>query len=372
MSGNTGARSAGSSGLLIDIEDACLFIHGIGPDRMSDAVCNIIRGPLIKYTQDVCLYYGISLTEDVESGPIWNAQDESWGDALVGLPTSPYGKLLLIPKIAVRQRLVYDANSYYTHYVLPAMQASEKQINSSLVYALKDGRIKVDKKALRAKYGADKLAIVEQTIRHPGILEQYRSDARQTSRPITHHQLAEIENIDTPRFDALLSAVISLPTGKADATNFENAIEKLLSALFFPSLSSPTKQLRIHEGRKRIDISYVNNPNSGFFHWLASHYPSGHIFVECKNYREEVANPEFDQLSGRFSPSRGQVGLLICRSIEDVDKLTRSCKNTAQDKRGFIVILSDDDLVRLVKDYVSSNGGSEYPLLFEKFNKLVM
>lgn len=50
---------ASKSGLLKDLEDTCLLIEGIGRDMISDAVCNIIRGPLIKYTQDVSSFYGI-------------------------------------------------------------------------------------------------------------------------------------------------------------------------------------------------------------------------------------------------------------------------------------------------------------------------
>jgi len=41
---------ASISGLLKDLEDTCLMIEGIGPDMVSDAVCNILRGPLIQYT----------------------------------------------------------------------------------------------------------------------------------------------------------------------------------------------------------------------------------------------------------------------------------------------------------------------------------
>jgi hypothetical protein len=363
---------ASKTGLLKDIEDACLFIEGIGPDRISDAVCNIIRGPLIQYTQDMCKYYGIQLTHDVDSGPIWDPQTGLWQDALVQLPVTPFGKLLLVPKAAVRHRLVYDATTYYTHYLLPAMQASEKSLNSSLVHVLKDGRKRVTKKSLRNKYGVDKLAIVDQTLRHPDVLKQYRDSTKKGSRPITHQQLAEIENIPPPNFSGLLSAVTSVKPGKLGATDYENAIEKLLSALFFPSLSSPQKQHEIHGGRKRIDITYVNNPVGGFFLWVSTHYPSAHIFVECKNYGKEIGNPEFDQLSGRFSPSRGQVGLLVCRSVEDSDKVAASCLDTANDGRGWIVVLTDDDLKQLVQDYVSTDGSSSYPLLRAKFSKLVI
>ena len=100
--------AARGSGLLRDLEDTILFIDGIGPDRVSDAVCNVIRGPLIKYTQAMCQYYDISLTQDVPSGPVWDATTETWEEAMIPLPMTPYGPLLLVPKIAVRQRLVYD------------------------------------------------------------------------------------------------------------------------------------------------------------------------------------------------------------------------------------------------------------------------
>jgi hypothetical protein len=363
---------AGATGLLRDLEDASLFIDGVGSDRISDAACNILRGPLIRYTQDMCHYYGIPLQCGVESGPVWNPLHDKWEDSLIDLPLTPFGTLLLVPKIAVRQRLIYNVQSYYTHYLLPKMQAHEKSINSSLVQVLKDGRTKVTKKSLRSKYGADKLAIANGSLRHPNVLEQYRKDVKVTSRSITHHQLAELEKIDAPRFDKLLGNVTALPVGRDDATAYENAIEALLSALFFPSLSAPTKQCEIHDGRKRIDITYVNSAQSGFFSWLAAHYAAAHVFVECKNYGKEVGNPEVDQLAGRFGPSRGQVGILVCRSTENDVRLGQRCADTARDHRGFIIHLTDVDVDALVKEYLASNGDAEYPLLRKKFNRLVM
>lgn len=225
---------------------------------------------------------------------------------------------------------------------------------------------------MKEKYGANKLTIARETLRHPEALNDYRQAAQRSSRPITHDQLAEIENIALPNFSGLLSALAAIPVGREAASDYETAVEKLLSALFFPSLSSPTKQHQIHQGRKRIDITYVNNPTNGFFNWVLLHYPSSHIFVECKNYGKEIRNPEFDQLAGRFSPSRGQIGLLVCRSVENPAKLAASCRDTANDKRGYVIVLSDGDLAQLVTDYQSSNGGSEYPLLLEKFRQLIM
>lgn len=364
--------TAGTTGLLKDLEDACLFIDGVGADRISDAACNIIRGPLIRYTQDMCNYYGIPMQRQVPSGPVWNPMTGAWEDSLVELPVTEYGKILLVPKIIVRHSFVYDSSRYYTHYLLPLMQNHEKSVNSGLVQTLKDGRTRVTKKSLREKYGVDKLAIAKETLKHPGGLDQYRMDAIRTSRPMSHYQLAEIENISGPRFDKLFSDLNGIPVGRQSATEYENAVEALLSALFFPSLSSPKKQTQIHDGRKRIDITYINSAHDGFFRWLSSNYSAAHIFVECKNYGNEVENPEVDQLAGRFGPSRGTVGLLVCRSLSNEKLLARRCLDTAHDQRGYIIHLTDEDIRELVKDYTTSIGGSDYPLLRKKFNALVM
>ncbi len=362
---------AGKTGLLKDLEDACLFIEGVGPDRISDASCNILRGPLIRYTQDMCRYYGIPMESSIDSGPIWNSEADRWEDSLIPLPVTPFGSLLLVPKIAVRHRMVYNSQHYYTHYLLPKMIEHEKAINSSLVQVLKHGQTRVTKKALRDKYGADKVAVAEQSLLHPEILRKYKNEIARTSQPITHHQLAEIENIDAPRFDQLLKAVTQLPPGKDAATSYENAIEQLLSALLFPSLIFPKKQHEIHEGRKRIDITYVNDAKNGFFSWLAANFSAAHIFVECKNYGKELGNPEVDQLAGRFGTSRGQVGILVCRSIENEDRFQQRCRDTALDQRGYILHLTDEDLATIIKHYIASNGDAEYPLLRGKFSALV-
>ena len=365
------AKSAAArSGLLQDLEDTCLFIEGIGPDRLSDAVCNIIRGPLIRYTQMMCRYYGIPLTKDVASGPVWDPVRKGWSDSLVELPVGPFGILLLTPKLAVRHRLSYDPQQYYTHFLLPTMQAAEKQLNTALVRTLKDGRKRVTKKDLRNKYGADKLAISVQTQRLPDALDEFRL-AHRTSQPLDHKTLADVERSPAPDFAKLLDDVCNLSPGNDDAPAYEDAVEKLLSALFYPSLAFPTKQHALHDGRKRVDITYVNEAQRGFFAWLALHYPCAHIFIECKNYGKELANPELDQISGRFSQRRGRVGLLVCRSLEKAALMEKRCRDTADDDRGFVIALTDADLKQLVKDYLDGDASPEYPLLRQKFGKLI-
>lgn len=364
--------NASVTGLLKDLEDTALLLPGIGTDMISDAVCNILRGPLIKYTQDMCVFYGVPLTPDIPSGPIWNPKDEKWEEVLVELPMTNYGKVILVPKILVRLTLSYQSDEYYRHYLLPQMQHDHLQSNSNLVEVLKNGTARVTKKALMDKYGSNKLAVVEQTNIRPQILDEYR--ARKTNKPplpLTLEQFSEVEGIELPNLEELIKELSSIPTGNENAGKYEDIIEKIFSVIFYPSLCNPKKQHNIHDGRKRVDITYTNESKKGLFYWLSLHYPCPMIFIECKNYGKEVANPEIDQLAGRFSPSRGQVGVLVCRKIEDKEKLLQRCIDTAKDSRGYMLSIDDEDILELVRTYNESDGSQEFELLRAQWSLLI-
>ncbi|MDI5922689.1 hypothetical protein QLQ86_18115 [Halomonas sp. LR5S13] len=364
--------NAAVTGLLKDLEDTALLIPGIGTDMISDAVCNIIRGPLIKYTQDMCFYYGVPLTPDVASGPIWNPQQERWDHSLIPLPVTDYGKVILVPKILVRYRLSVQYDEYYRHYILPEMQDEHIKAHSPLVEVLKDGTERVTKKSLIEKYGNDKLAVAEQTKVRPNILQEYKDQkAAQPSNPLTQDQFCELEATQPPDLDPLVTELRSLPTGRDSAAKYEDIIERILSVILYPSLCNPIKQHNIHQGRKRIDITYTNESKTGFFYWLSMHYPCPLMFVECKNYGKEAGNPEIDQLSGRFSPSRGQVGLLICRNIEDKNLLYQRCIDTAKDRRGYMLVLDDEDIFSLVEEYKLNPEDQSFDLLRKLWGMLI-
>ena len=162
-----------------------------------------------------------------------------------------------------------------------------------------------------------------------------------------------------------------MPLGGAAADQCERAIQKVLSLVTVPDLTFPTRQRQIHDGRKRIDIVYTNAAASGFFDWLATNFPAAHIVVECKNYSGDPANPELDQIAGRFSPSRGRVGFLVCRKFENNDLFWSRCRDTAYDDRGWIIPLDDADLADLITAKKSGDSSEVWRFYKTRFDRLI-
>ena len=147
-----------------------------------------------------------------------------------------------------------------------------------------------------------------------------------------------------------------------------------MELLFYPSMCYPTIEREIHDGRKRIDLVFDNCAETGFFYRLSTTYkiPSPFIFVECKNYSNEISNPELDQLSGRFSFNRGRFGILTCRTSENYETLISRCRDTYKDDRGLIIPLIDEDLCNLLDVYDEQNSSSIDVYMQNKFRLIAL
>lgn len=360
------------SGLLEDLEETILMIEGIGSDLISDMTTNVIREPLIRFTQAQARRWGIAMRR-VDSGPLWDPEAHDWIQRFEELPVVKGSRLLFVPKAIVRKRLQYDPQDYFQHYVLNYMVEQEKSANSELVYLLKDGTPRVNKKDVVKKYGRGKRLAAKITNEDPTVLANYRRDKRRAGSPaLQHEEIAErTAGTTTPDWDALLEAVTSVPAGRDGADSFHRAIEDLLKVLFFPQLAFPEREVEIHAGRKRIDITFANQGLSGFFGWVSTHHPAMYVVIECKNYTGDPANPELDQISGRFSPSRGKVGLLVCRTFKDKELFITRCRDTANDQRGFVMPLDDEDLRTLTQTRRDGDIDEVSAFLKERFERLI-
>jgi len=309
---------------------------------------------LIEYTQAQCELLGIK-TMSVPSGPLWNKENKKWTNEYVNLPVCNERSVILVPKAIARFTIEFNHQEYYQHFVLNFLQSEHLDANSSLVRTLKDGTKRPPfKKALKELHPLSKQYLYEFSKEHPDVLKNYKKSKNYSLDEITVEDLllfasgqAEEQTFD---FNFLADELDKIPAGDASAKKFHNHITGVLTAIFYPYLINPKKEQEIHDGRKRIDISFQNAAHDGFFFDLPNtkSVPSGYVFVECKNYSSDPANPELDQLSGRFSTNRGQFGFLVCRTFKNKDLFIQRCKDTAKDGRGRIIAFDDKDIRQLL------------------------
>lgn len=370
--------TAVKTGFIKDLEECELLIEGISRDKISDISTNIIRQKLIEYTQAQCELWGIK-TMSVPSGPLWNKENRKWTNEYVNLPVCNERSVILVPKAIARFTIEFNHQEYYQHFVLNFLQSEHLDANSSLVRTLKDGTKRPPfKKALKELHPLSKQYLYEFSKEHPDVLKNYKKSKNYSLDEITVEDLLLFASGQTEEqkfnFNFLADELDKIPAGDESATKFHDHITGVLTAIFYPYLINPKKEQEIHDGRKRIDISFQNAAHDGFFFDLPNtkRFPSGYVFVECKNYSSDPANPELDQLSGRFSTNRGQFGFLVCRTFKNKKLFIQRCKDTANDGRGRIIVFDDKDIRQLLdlRNKKDTRGINDF--LEHRYQELVM
>ncbi len=330
-----------ATGFLNELSDCELVIEGIGHDKISDITTNVIRRRLITYTQTQCELHGVPLRK-IASGRLWDDQALMWTQEYTWLPVIGMRQIVLVPKAAVRWKPTLDHKDYYNHFVLNFLQNEALETGSQLVNVLRNGTRVVHKSDLKKIYPLSKDFLYDFSMRHPDVWEDYKTQ-KAVLAPQTDH-IGDGDDIALAR--ALLARLGHIGPGPAAASAFHTLIIGILEFLFYPNLIWPVKENEIHEGRKRIDISYTNAAIAGLFHRAFTNADTNAktVIVECKNYSHDLENPELDQIAGRFSHTRGRFGLLIGRSFVDKPLFIRRCRDTAVDGRGYILPLADDDI----------------------------
>jgi hypothetical protein len=233
------------------------------------------------------------------------------------------------------------------------LQHEYQDAGAGLGRVLRDGTRQVTKKEVKARHPFVKDDLAEFVRAHPEVLEHYK-DLKGAQGPLDQNELEQ--GFDERAFAAALRAQLSnVPPGNDAASRYHSFATGVCTFLFYPSLICPVKEHEIHQGRKRIDIKFTNAGERGFFHRMIASPQTRAIsvFVECKNYTKELANPELDQLSGRFGHQRGFFGMVLCRQMDDRARIIERCRDAANDGRGFMLVLEDQDLnalLQLVED----------------------
>lgn len=339
------------TGLVEDLEDTAIFIEGISRDKVSDMATNIIKKHLIDYTQAQCRLWGIDLVKDVPSGFFWNVSDKKWDNIHTERLVVNNKPLLLVPKIAVSFHRDYVDKQYYQHFVLNFLQTDHLQKNSKLVKIRKLSKEKyVTKKDIIATEAPfSKEFLRDFTKKHPEIFKDFRDEKTKNAKPIENNELEEIDIISLTDF--LANKLKSIELGAQDASAYHKLIVGILEFIFFPFLNNPIAEKPINDGRKRIDITFDNAADSGFFYTLHNIHQitSRYVFVECKNYSEDLDNPAVDQLSGRFSVNTSKFGFLVCRKIENKELFLKRCRDIWKQKSELIISLTDEVIVEILE-----------------------
>ena len=351
------ASSAVKTGFLNSLEECELLIPGISRDKISDLTTNVIRGNLVTYTKQQCELLDVP-TQMLPLGPQYDKGTGGWESRYFDLPMADGRPVLLVPKVIARYDPAYDHRKYYRDFVLTYLQAEHLDANSSLVHTLKKNNVKVvTKKAVAATFPLTKANLLSFSREHPEVLLQYR-DYLKAIEVTGSGGIVEAE--DERLIAATLSqALSSILPGSDDASTYHQLMVGVVEFLFFPALINPSKEREIHQGRKRIDIVMENGAFDGVFARMhqVRKLPSSFIVFECKNYLTEVANPELDQLTGRFSVNRGKFGMLCCRQFEDRDRFIERCRDTFRDDRGLVVPLDDETIIQWLS--LIESGGRE-------------
>jgi hypothetical protein len=339
--------TAVKTGFLSSLEECELLIEGISRDKISDLTTNVIREHLAAYTKQQCNLWNIT-TQKLPLPPSYSSTTHQWFSKYFDLPVACGKPVLLIPKVIARYDPSYEHQRYYRHFVLDYLQTEHLSAGSSLVRTLKNGRKVVYKKDIEATFPCTKENLFEFSRKHPEVLLEYREKLKEIEKRGIGVFVEPKDEIIIAK--ALCKALKSIPSGNRSASDFHNIIIGILEFLFFPSLLHPLKEKEIHEGRKRIDILMENGAQSGIFHLLhdVRKLPCAFVPIECKNYGKEVANPELDQLAGRFSVNRGKFGILCCRKFRNRKLFIKRCQDTLKDDRGLIIPLDDKTIIQML------------------------
>jgi hypothetical protein len=356
------------TGVLSDLSEMALFVDGVGRDKISDLTTNIIRRKLVEYTTQQCKIYGIDLY-DYNGPPMWDSIKKNWVNKAVKLPRINESSVMLVPKLIVRRELSLNSQEFYNKQITDFLIAEHERATSSLVQSLK-APDRITKSEIREKNPKSKGMLADTVAAHPHLLEMYKDLAR-----IERQAMVNIAADDTSVAQACIDleqALRSTPPGAKDADRYHIIAMHVLTLCFFPKLVQPRKEWEINDGRKRVDIVYTNAAEDGFFSHRrdASNTAATMLIVECKNYTKDIANPEIDQILGRFDDNRGYLGFVMCRKIDNKPLILKRCQDLSK-RRAFIIVLDDNDLLEMLDARKLDDNRRLEGLLHLRFREII-
>jgi len=374
---NLKKSKAVSSGFLNDIEDTVLVVEGISKDVISDIVTNLIKLPLIKYTQEQCLLHWIPMRE-VPTWFYWDITSQSWIKWRENLPIINWkDKIVLVPKNIVCLELGINADKYYRIDILDFEQSRLYDSAKELWKIIKQSKRQAfPKKELKEKIPKSKDFIYNFTVRYPEVYDKFKKKREELFENLSNEAIISVKDVWEPSEAEVIESIIetlnNLSSWSSNANDYHELMIWALEVVFSNNLSNPVKEEPRHWWIKRIDISYENNDRKWFFSLLPQYdIPCKKIYFECKNYSTDITNPELDQMNGRFSQNLSRIWYVLCRNIVDKEKILERCKAYVRDSRNFIIVLDDNDIIELLNFKKEKQSDKINEFLDKKMKELI-
>jgi hypothetical protein len=342
------------SGLIRDLNDALIFVPGIGPDKVSDITTNIIRRHLIEYTQNQFALHGLEIKSEMPTGLLWDSVTSDWTEGYDFIPVVKSRKILLVPKRFVKYAKDFTkaGEQYYDGFVASFIRQRELASMGRLVKFREraDGSKTphVYKEDIEKEVPRNKNSVADFSMKNPDVYEKFKAAFfRHNPMSVSSIVAAQGGNFREIEFSKhAAKALAEIPTGARTASDYQSLIVGILHFLLYPNLSNPVLERPINSGRKRIDITFDNTADFGVFARLRQDpfLLAREVMIECKNYTHDLENPELDQLIGRFDHRRGRFGIITCRDVKDRKKIVERCSDAFRSQQGIVVILTDRDI----------------------------
>ncbi len=211
-----GAELAIKAGIedLAHFEELVLFETGVGPDRIGDIVCNVLKADFVEYTQEVAEHHGIAMDEIPVRHASWDPVNERWVNKRVKLPVNPFFPqigVLLVPARFLRPLPTVAPGEFWDW----AWETSGDQLRGDFSYDI--GR------------SVDAAAIADLARRRPDLANAYLAHLEETGAKPAYD--LEIDPGSEYRwYDSALrmAAAVKLPEQPDEPKKFCDWVRKLL------------------------------------------------------------------------------------------------------------------------------------------------
>ena len=321
-------RTLGSSPALVErgirhVEELQLFSAGIAEDRISDLAANVLADFLIAYTQRQSDMWAIPTVDAAPIHHVWNDERGRWVDSYERLPVDPMTgvAILLVPRWIVRRLPWINFDDYL------------RTDFRTFLRARFPGERTRPPKTRVAEVSRENLQLVDRYVERK---ERQAGQAQPDPPPL-------LALSPDPVGDSLLSRLKALPTGQAQAYEYQHLMLAFLNTLFEPELIDGEEQVRTASGVEIRDIVYSNNSDRPFLAFLRSNHGNLLLTFECKNKTSLEAN-DINQLANYLGDALGYCGVMVTRRApsELALRKIRATYNKGTPHR-VILILHDDD-----------------------------